>query len=205
MRSRRSNGIGFLIQAALMLCFVAAVPVGAAGSWLVMRYRHTRFVSVAVVLLASTVVVLACSVRLQHENEYLSTSRARTDQILQMDRWLSGNVPPDSYLLESYFALNADGFREWIESAGVHVPEFVKKRAVHIWWLERSSVNGHAGVLCMSRADIAFFHDDFERKQPGSTYDPFTNPNFRPVAHFGAGFYELTVFQFDCHSKSCSS
>ena len=39
-----------------------------------------------------------------------------------MSRWLAKNVPRDSYLLVSYFALNEDGFREWIESAGVEVP-----------------------------------------------------------------------------------
>jgi hypothetical protein len=188
-----------------LLCFVAAVPAGLAGSWLVNRYRHTRFAAVAVVLLASGVVVMACSVRLEHENEYLATSKARTDQILQMNRWLSANVPPNGYLLESYFSLNEDGFREWIESAGVPVPAFAKKHSnVHIWWLDRSSVDGHAGIMCTSRADMTFFHDDFERKKPGSTYNPFENANFKPIAHFGSGFYELSVFRFDCQSKSCS-
>jgi hypothetical protein len=187
------------------LCFVAAVPVGTVGSWLVQRYRHKRFVSVAIVLLASIIVVSACGARLQHENEYLTVSRSRTVQISAMNQWLVKNVPRDSYLLVSYFALNEDGFRKWIESAGVQVPDFVKKhRDVHIWWLDRPSIDGHVGILCMSRADIAFFRDDFERKQRGSTYNPFDNPNFTPIAHFGGGFYELTVFRFDCMSKKCS-
>jgi hypothetical protein len=56
----------------------------------------------------------------------------------------------------------------------------------------------------MSRADIVFFHDDFERKNPGSTYNPFENPNFQRIARFGGGFYELGVFRFDCRSKSCA-
>jgi hypothetical protein len=56
----------------------------------------------------------------------------------------------------------------------------------------------------MSRADIVFFHDDFERKNPGSTYNPFENRNFQRIARFGGGFYELGVFRFDCRSKSCA-
>jgi hypothetical protein len=122
-----------------------------------------------------------------------------------MNLWLSKNAPADTYLLVSYFALNEDGFRAWIESVGVRVPEFVKRhRDVRIWWLDRSAVDGHAGVLCMSRADIVFFHDDFERKNPGSTYNPFENRNFQRIARFGGGFYELGVFRFDCRSKSCA-
>lgn len=188
-----------------LLCFVAAVPAEFVGSWLLQWFRHTRFVAVAVLGLASIVVVLACGVRLDHESGYIDISRARTDQILQMNHWLSQNVPPNAYLLEGYYALNEDGFRQWVESAGVHVPAFVKSRPnVHIWWLDRSSVDGHAGILCTSRADIAFFRDDFERKQHGSTYNPFENPNFILVAHFGSGFYELGVFQFDCRLKSCA-
>lgn len=188
-----------------LLCFVAAIPVGFAGSWLLNRYRHTQFVAPLVVVLASVGLVCASSVRLEREGEYLAVSQARTGQILQMNQWLSSNVPANAYLLEGYFALNEDGFREYIESAGVRVPDFAKKHSnVHIWWLDRSSVDGHAGVLCMSKADIAFFRDDFERKQRNSTYNPFENPNFKPLAHFGAGFYELGVFQFDCRSKSCS-
>jgi hypothetical protein len=188
-----------------LLCFVAAVPAGAAGSWLLKQYPHIRFAALGVVLLASGVVVWGCASRLRHEGDYVALSRARTDQILQMNQWLSRNVAPHSYLLESYFALNEDGFREWIESAGVHVPEFAKEHTdVHIWWLDRPAINGHDGVLCMSRADIAFFHDDFERKKPGSTYNPFENANFRPIARFGSGFYELTIFEFDCRSKICS-
>jgi hypothetical protein len=115
-----------------------------------------------------------------------------------MNQWLARNVPSDSYLLVSYFALNDDGFLEWIKSAGVWVPDFVKKhRNARIWWLDRGAVEGHAGYLCMSRADISFFHDDFERKNPGSTYNPFENTLFQQVAKFGDGFYQLGVFKFD--------
>jgi Dolichyl-phosphate-mannose-protein mannosyltransferase len=190
-----------------LLCFVAAVPVGVAGSWLLQQYRHTRFVAVAMVVFASAAVVWACAAtRLQHENDYLAFSRSRTDQIVEMNGWLSKNVPRDTYLLVSYYALNEDGFREWIENAGVQVPDFVKKNNdVHIWWMDRSLVDGHAGFLCMSHADIAFFRDDLERKHPGSTYNPFENRNFQPVARFGADLFGLTVFQFDCRSKVCSS
>jgi hypothetical protein len=49
----------------------------------------------------------------------------------------------------------------------------------------------------MSRADISFFRDDFERRNPGSTYNPFENSAFQPIAKFGGGFYELEVFKFD--------
>jgi hypothetical protein len=196
------------------LCFVAAAPVGAAGSWLLQRFHHTRLVAVAVVLLVSAAVVWACAARLQHEDDYLAISQSRTDQIEEMNGWLSKNVPRDTYLLVSYLALSDDGFLEWIENEGVQVPDFAKKgRNMRIWcarwrtspnWLDRSLVDGHAGVICISRADIAFFRDDAERKRPGSTYNPFENRSFQPVARFGAGFYELGVFQFDCRSKSCS-
>jgi hypothetical protein len=188
-----------------LLCFVAAVPIGEAGIWLLQRYRHTRFVSTAIVILAAAVLVGACGLRLKGEGAYVALSRSRTDQIAAMNSWLSKNVSPDTYLLVSYYALNDDGFREWIQTAGVTVPQFVKKhRNVHIWWLDRSSVDNRTGIVCMSRADVAFFHDDFERRKPGSTYNPFQNRNFVPLATFGGGFYELTVFRFDCQSKSCS-
>jgi hypothetical protein len=186
------------------LCFVAAVPAGVAAAWLGRRCRH-RSLQVVFVALCASAAVWACATRLQHEDEYLTISRSRTDQISQMNLWLSKNVSADTYLLVSYFALNEDGFRAWIESVGVRVPEFVKRhRDVRIWWLDRPAVDGHAGVLCMSRADIVFFHDDFERKNPGSTYNPFENPNFQRIARFGGGFYELGVFRFDCRSKSCA-
>jgi hypothetical protein len=186
------------------LCFIAAVPAGVAAGWLGRRCRRSSLRVVFVALWASAV-VWACATRLQHEDEYLTISRSRTDEISQMNLWLSKNAPADTYLLVSYFALNEDGFRAWIESVGVRVPEFVKRhRDVRIWWLDRSAVDGHAGVLCMSRADIVFFHDDFERKNPGSTYNPFENRNFQRIARFGGGFYELGVFRFDCRSKSCA-
>ena len=186
------------------LCFVAAVPAGVAAAWLGRRCRH-RSLQVVFVALCASAAVWACATRLQHEDEYLTISRSRTDQISQMNLWLSKNVPADTYLLVSYFALNEDGFRAWIESVGVRVPEFVKRhRDVRIWWLDRPAVDGHAGVLCMSRADIVFFRDDFERRNPGSTYNPFENPNFQPIARFGGGFYELGLFRFDCRSKSCA-
>jgi len=91
-------------------------------------------------------------------------------------------------------ALNEDGFRAWIESVGVRVPEFVKRhRDVRSGGWTVRTVDGHAGVLCMSRADIVFFHDDFERKNPGSTYNPFENRNFQRIARFGAAFTNWRV------------
>ncbi len=179
------------------LCFVAAAPAGFLGGWLTRRHRHPAL-AVAIVLLSASVVIWACVPRLRRANEYLLVSRARTDQIAEMNRWLSRNVPADAYLLVSYYALNDDGFLKWIESAGVSVPEVVKKhRNVRIWWLDRAAVDGKAGFLCMSRADIAFFRADFERRNPGSTYNPFENSAFQPMAQFGGGFYQLEVFKFD--------
>jgi hypothetical protein len=131
-----------------------------------------------------------------------------------MNRWLAKNVPRDSYLLVAYFALNDDGMREVMENAGVRLPDSVKKhRNQSIWMLGRSAVDGHAGFLCISRADIHYFYTDFERKYFGAIYNPFENRNFQPVAQFGTGFFgcdvywctpQLTVFQFDCRSKDCS-
>ena len=179
------------------LCFVAAAPADLFAIWLVGRNpRPAR--AAAVVVFSAAALIWACAARLQQADGYLITSRSRTDQIAEMNRWLSKNAPPDSYLLVSYFALNEDGFLKYIENAGVTVPNFVRKhRDTHIWWLERSAVNGHAGLVCMSRADISFFRDDFERRNPGSTYNPFENSAFQPIAKFGGGFYELEVFKFD--------
>jgi hypothetical protein len=197
-----------------LLCFVAAVPVGVAGSWLLQHCHDTRLPTVALVLLASAAVVWACATRLQHEDDYVTVSRTRTDQITEMNRWLAKNVPRDSYLLVAYFALNDDGMREVMENAGVRLPDSVKKhRNQSIWMLGRSAVDGHAGFLCISRADIHYFYTDFERKYFGAIYNPFENRNFQPVAQFGTGFFgcdvywctpQLTVFQFDCRSKDCS-
>jgi hypothetical protein len=187
------------------LCFIAALPIATAASWLVRWYSYKNVVAPVVAFLASGAVVWACSGRLQRSDEYIATSRSRTDQIHEMTGWLAKNVPADAYVLSAYFALNEDGFRQWIQNSGVQVPDFVKKhRNLKIWWLERSAVDGLTGFICMSQADIKFFHEDFERKNPGSTYNPFQNRHFQPLTRFGAGFYELTVFRFDCESKSCS-
>jgi hypothetical protein len=185
-----------------LLCFVAAAPAGLAGSWLIQRFHHGRLAAVAAVVLASAAVVWACAPRLQREDRFVAVSKTRTDRIMEMDRWLSKNVPRDAYVLVSFSALNEDGVREMIEGSGVRVPDFVtKRRKVRIWWLERSSVDGHAGVVCVSRADIAYFRDDLERKHPGSTYNPFEDRGFQSIARFGAGSSELGVFQFDRRSK----
>ncbi len=186
------------------LCFVAAVPAGWAGARLTRRYRYTA-IPIAIVIFSTLTVVVLCRPRLLRADEYLLTSRARTGQIAEMDGWLSKNVPGDAYLLVSYFALNSDGFLEWIESSGVRVPEFAKKhRNVQIWWLDRAQLEGRAGYVCISRADIAFFREDFERKKPNSTYNPFEDSGFHRIAGFGGGFYELGVFQFDFRSKPTS-
>jgi hypothetical protein len=58
-------------------------------------------------------------------------------------------------------------------------------------------LDGKKGYVCVSKADIAFFRDDAERKSPGSTYNPFEDKRFEELAKFGEGFYELEVFQFD--------
>ena len=188
-----------------LLCFIAAAPAGLVGSWLLNWYRHKGVAAVAVMLLAGGVTIGLCSIRLGQADHYLNISQARTNDIVHMNQWLGKNTTPDTYLLEGFFALNEDGFRKWIENAGVLIPAFGRPRPnLRIWWLERQSVDGHAGVLCLSKGDITFFHDDYERKQPGSTYNPFENANFKQVAHFGVGFYELGIFQFDCRSKSCS-
>ncbi len=189
------------------LCFVAAVPAGFLAAWFARRLaRYQRpELAAAVVLLLAMAMIVECRVRLRSVDEYLKISRARTVQIWDMNRWVSEHVPANAYLLVSYFALNEDGFLKWIENSGVPVPPFVKKHNnVQIWWLDRGAVDGHAGYVCMSRADIAFFRDDFERRNPGSTYNPFENPAFRPLASFGGGFYELQVFQFDFRRPSGS-
>jgi Dolichyl-phosphate-mannose-protein mannosyltransferase len=186
------------------LCFVAALPASWLGSLIPWRMRRPAIAAV-LVLAVSASAVWGVSRRFDRANEYLKVSRARTEQISQMSYWLAEHVPADAYLLVSYFSLNDDGFFTWMENAGVPVPDFVKKRRnVRIWWLDRSSVDGHSGFVCVSRADIFFFRDDTERRTPSSTYNPFEDRRFKQVATFGGGFYELQVFKFDFRSTGVS-
>lgn len=179
------------------LCYVAAYPVGLALSALPFVRRHPALPAL-VLIGAMTLLGTGLSSRLATADSYLNTSRARTVQIEEMNQWLQENVPLDAFMAVSYFALNGDGFLKWIESAGVAVPDYVKRhRDVNLWWLARSTLDGRKGYVCISRADIAFFSADAERKNPGSTYDPFENPRFTELAAFGGGFYELKVFKFD--------
>jgi hypothetical protein len=179
------------------LCYVAAYPVGLAIERATQRLTHPASVSVILGFVAAAIAFLFAP-RLAKANEYVTVSQQRTVQIAEMNEWMKKNIPDDAFLAVSYFALNADGFFKWIENSGVSVPAHVKREGdVHLWWLQRSTLDGHAGYVCISRADIAFFRDDAERKQPGSTYNPFEDTKFKELATFGGGFYELKVFQFD--------
>jgi len=187
------------------LCFVAAAPAQIALE-LINRRTNLAWVKAgagAVIITLSTMGLLG---RLPQADSYLQTSRARTDQIGEMNAWLEKEVPGDAYLVVSYFSLGAGGFMQWIQNSGVSVPDWARvHRDVHIWWLERSALEGRHGYLCVSRADIAFFRDDFERRNPGSTFNPFEDPGFTSLATFGGGFYELQVFRFDFRASSPSS
>jgi hypothetical protein len=178
------------------LCYVAAYPIGFAVEASTNRMRLTFVVGVFLAVVVALGV--AVSPRLRQADQYAKVSRARTDQIAEMNQWLDDHIPADSYLVLSYYALNRDGFLKWIEQAGVSVPENVKHfRDVEIWFLQRSTLDGKKGYVCVSKADLAFFRDDAERKIPGSTYDPFADKRFEELAKFGAGFFELDVFAFD--------
>jgi hypothetical protein len=85
----------------------------------------------------------------------------------------------------------------------VSVPQYVKRyRDSETWWLlQRSTLDGKKGYVCVSRADIAFFRDDAERKKSGSTYNPFEDKRFGELAKFVDGFYELSVFEFDLRAS----
>jgi hypothetical protein len=187
------------------MCFVAAYPIGlllelVASSPRPIAARRTLTVAVA------ALAVWIAAARVPAAVTYYQTSQDRVKQITAMSSWLNGHVPAQAYLLVSYFSLNDDGFLRLIENAGVTVPDSAKEhRNVQIWWLERSAIEGKEGYLCISRADISFFHDDFERKKPGSTDDPFHDSHFQPLAVFGGGFYELTVFHFDLRAPSAKS
>lgn len=182
------------------LCYVAAYPIGFALEAATGRLSRPVFAT-AIVTVLSVVLILPLQARLAKTEDYLNTSRSRTVQIAEMNAWLETHIPRDAFLAVGYFALNADGFFKWIENSGVSVPDHVKRhRDVLIWWLRRDNLNGRKGYVCLSRADIAFFREDAERKEANSTYNPFEDPNFKELAKFGAGFYELKVFQFDLQS-----
>jgi len=179
------------------LCFVPVAPAGWIANFVSARLRGPA-VAVGLTALASAAGVLWTTTRLPHEGDYYATSRERTDQIVKMDQWVSQHIPPDSYLLETYYALSGDGFYRWIESAGVRVPDLVnRRRDLTIWWLDRRYVEGKAGFVCISRADISILRADLERDRPASTLNPFEDVRFHPLARFGTGFYELQIFQFD--------
>lgn len=185
-----------------LLCYVAAYPVGVLLETIAARLNRTGVAS-AILVAGTLALVLTLRARLEKTDDYLNTSRGRTVQIAEMNTWLATNVPVDAFLAVGYFALNGDGFLKWIESAGVSVPDHAKRhRDVRIWWLQRDVLNGHKGYICLSRADIAFFRDDAERKKPNSTYNPFDDSRFKELATFGGGFYELKVFQFDLQSSA---
>ena len=185
------------------LCFVAAYPIGCVADVIARRLRRPKLAPTALVLISASVLVATLSKRLSKADEYLNISRARTVQIREMNQWLSGHISADTFLAVSYYSLNDEGFYKWIESAGVSVPQHVKRfHDVVIWWLQRGTLDGKIGYVCVSRADIAFFRDDSERKNPGSTYNPFDDIRFQEVAKFGGGFYELKVFKFDFRHPS---
>ena len=183
------------------LCFVAAHPFG------ILLERATgklRSPALAVVLLvaATGILVGILPSRFARTEEYLNLSRTRTNQIEEMNRWLTLHVPFDSFLAVSYYALNGDGFTKWIESVGVTVPaRMLLFPDTHIWWLQRGTLDGHAGYVCITRADIQIFRDDAERKSPGSTYNPFEDKRFEELATFGSSTYELKVFRFDLRDQ----
>jgi len=180
------------------LCFVAAYPIGLVIEAIASRLSRPKLSPSFLVVLCASVLVATLSARLGKADEYLNISRARTVQISEMNQWLILHVPSDSYLAVSYYSLGDEGFLRWIESAGVRVPPHVKHFGnVDIWWLQRATLDGKFGYVCVSRADIAFFRDDAERKKPGSTYNPFDDSRFQEMAKFGGGFYELKVFKFD--------
>ena len=180
-----------------LLCFVAAHPLGLLFSLVTQKFR-SRLSALTAVALALGLPLAALPPRLAKADEYLTISRGRTTQIEAMNRWLSSQVPADAFLAIGYYALSSDGFMKWIESVGLTIPAaHLQFPHTQIWWLQRSTLDGQAGYVCLSRADILFFREDAERKNPGSTYDPFTDQRFEALATFGAGVYELKVFKFD--------
>ena len=179
------------------LCFVTVAPANWVAETVTGRLRRPA-VAAGLTALASVLMILLATMRLRHETDYLESSHQRTGQIADVDRWVSQNVPHGSYLLESYWALGPDGIFRWIENVGVAVPNSVaRRRDLKIWWLDRSDLEGKSGFVCISPADISTFRDDFERRRPGSTLNPFEDPRFHMVARFGPGPYEVQVFQFD--------
>jgi hypothetical protein len=182
------------------LCYVAAYPIGFVIEACTGRLRQPAIVSIFVAVIL--ILDVAVWPRVRKADEYAKISRARTDQITQMDHWLDGHVPADSFLALGYYALDSDGFLECIEQSGVSVPQQVKHfRHVAIWFLQRNILDGKKGYVCMSKADIAFFRDDAERQNPGSTYNPFEDKRFEELAKFGDGFYQLEVFKFDLRAS----
>ena len=180
------------------LCFIAAYPVGLAVETSTRRL-HRPSISLGILLAVIVALGVGVSSRLSKANDYAKFSRARTNQIQEMNRWIADHVPKDSYVAVAYYAFNSDGFLKLLEHAGVNVPSFIKgSREVDVWWLlRRSTLDGKKGYVCVSKADIAVFRDDEERKNPGSTYDPFEAKPFKKVAEFGGGYAELGVFEFD--------
>jgi hypothetical protein len=182
------------------LCYVAAYPIGIVIEAATQKLRTPT--TVGIFLAVVVALFAALSSRLSKEDQYAQLSRARTNQITEMDHWISDHVPADSFLVFTYYAHDRNGFLKLIEQSGVYVPQQMKHRDVEVWWwFQRQTLDGKKGYVCVSKADIPFFRDEAERKNPGSTYNPFEDRRFHELAKFGNGFYELEVFEFDLRAS----
>ncbi len=179
------------------LCAIAMLPLGIPWEYIKSRRVHWIWGTGFVGLFGVGLIALV-QPRTAQASSYYEISRDRVQFITELDDWLIRSIQPTDTLFISYYAMNSDCFYLWIESRGVKVPEFVtRNRQAQVWWLNKEVLRGKKGYLAVSPADISFFYDDFERKEPGKQINPFKDSRFVEQASFGAGFYEIMVFYFD--------
>lgn len=177
------------------LCAIAMLPLG--ELWERIGPRLNRWRAVLLFLLMSGMIFLM-KPRLAQAASYYEVSRDRISFITQLDAWLVREINAEDALLISYYSMNSDCFYLWLQGRGIEIPSFVKwNRKAEVWWLKKQSLRGRKGYVALSPADITFFYDDFERKEPGAHVNPLTDARFVEKAAFGAGFYEIKVLSFD--------
>jgi hypothetical protein len=177
------------------LCAIAMLPLGELWTRIGPRLNRWRPVLLFFLLVA---MILLMKPRMAQAASYYEVSRDRINFITQLDGWIAREVQAADTLLISYYSMGSDCFYLWLQNRGIEIPNFVKRnRQAEVWWLKKQSLRGRKGYIAVSSADITFFYEDFERKEPGANVNPLADSRFVEKAAFGAGFYEIKVLSFD--------
>lgn len=151
------------------------------------------------IALATILLLVALSVkhgpRLALDN--MRWTEERTARVGDATEWLKRYASRDATLAFAYFCFNEDVFYEWLHQLAVPMPGWVLgERNVIIWWGHKSTLAGKKGFVCATHSDIVD-SKRLEQQTPGEGTDPWSEPQFRHAAQFGAGGSQVDVFEFD--------